>query len=193
MIKKIIKLGVFAAAISMFSCAATTPIADMAGQPESAGLVVVDAMISVSDVSQVKTNAFSSEAYLVRVGGPSEALKGKKSSGLLLFSNLAPGRYRLSKVKSVMMSEGEIYNKSYPIPNIRKEMTFDVRAGSVLYVGKLIIKDFTQTRRGNISYDFDHEPAYEVAAWQELIKSYKGSPWSLLIEERLKKLKRGLT
>ena len=164
---------------------------ELAGSPEVRGLLLLDAKIKVINANR-KTTAHLNGATISRLFGRTEKeIKGKKASGMIIFSDLRPGVYRLKEIEAILVESDYITERRYSIPNVIKETTFKVKPKQATYMGKLTITKDAKAQENSITLQANTDPKHEVGAWYEIMDRYKGSPWHDLMQERVDKLMKG--
>ena len=135
-----------------------------------------------------------SRPYLVRVAGSSKPIRARKKDDVFVFAPLEPGTYRIDRIECVTPrsnlpgEEGdgnEIIVLSYGTGSgSPPEMTVDVRAGEVAYLGALTLVDNTYPKEG-VTMGDNPPMAHELLrsskdakdALKTLRKALKGTDW----------------
>lgn len=171
------------------------------------------------------------------VGPGDKTVQGKKMAGdHFVFSDLRPGTYRLTRIKgsrsysdddrdeyfSGCPEEGDVFDKcpkgaefEYVIPSqLEIATTRVVRAGDIVYMGKLMVNEYHLPPYGNRwsapssvqgqfdsyeshkhtdpnSFYLDTASQHETEALNNLLADQKDSPWTAQMKRRLDVLQSG--
>lgn len=164
------------------------PLDELPGQWDysgDGGAVIVDARIEVEDPLNGKGKAYIMKAALKKIDQTKESIPGRKVSGMILFPDLAAGKYRLENIGYTSAKKGYRENYEYDVPDYYTELDFDIAPGDVKYIGRVRINDRRRLERGKVYLRLDSSPKYEVAALYELIHRYGDGNLRRLLEHRL--------
>lgn len=146
------------------------------------GLLLVDAVgkkaLNTLHLTGAAIEAADAPGTLILAGSFRSGGVFSQSRGVVLFDGLAPGRYRLVKVKVENANQWE----SVLLPD-EADYAVDIEAGSVAYVGQIEVRHPMGTTRRD--FTINHNPDREKAAWQMVLERYGESAWSQPIAQRL--------
>lgn len=154
------------------------------GSPENSGLILVEGEIIALTTHSIHIAIFQIRNPVERTWEPISPNKGKQFGKYILFDNLKPGDYRLRRVRS-HVREGGWGTVSINFRRITKY----INAGQPVYIGKIIMnmKDMNTPRENKDKLFYDDRN--EIAAWEYFLKEYKDSPWTVPVQERLRKIR----
>lgn len=178
----------FASPILVSACTTLARMSapSLEGSPETTGVVVVQADVTVHDMLfGLKSGAAPVGGVIASVDGTKHVVHGKSTSDLVVFSNLPPGRWQLVMIEADWQSGNATWRKEFgvPIENI-DAFTFDVRAGEPVYLGAKIEED-PRSDAHRLRFDRHDEPAAERKAWQWLDEVYEKSAWAPVFRAKL--------
>jgi hypothetical protein len=149
--------------------------------PGNSGLLIVECESSFYGLIPIRSSENVVGGILAGRGGTRRA---KATSGLIVFSNLQPGPYRLVAVEMEGVAGKIKTHQTHTIPDqCIPFVTVDIAAGATSFLGKLSI----ETRSGGVQYkgarfDLVYDEAREREAWKQMLGLYPGSPWTEAIQ-----------
>jgi len=147
---------------------------------QNVGLLLVDAVTKQA----LNTMALSGVA-IINTDNPEKMIlsgsfkKGgflSQISGVVVFPDLKPGRYRIVKIKTENVN---IWETRY-MPTT-KEFEIQISVSRPAYFGQIEVKHSFGSTDQKIKYD----KAREVESWEMVIAKYGKSPWTETIKERI--------
>lgn len=156
------------------------------GSPADSGLAIVDAQVEITGLFGGTSLAVARSATIRRPADNVSLQLSAADHGLVVYSNLTPGRYELTRV-TAMVNDSE---REIRIPDEqRDEFSFEVRAGEPVYLGKVNARgSFKLSEFGESEYTLIESTAYERRALERVIELYPDSAWTPLLRQRLEKL-----
>ena len=181
MLKPLALMMMIAAAGSLAACAEKFVLS---GSPEVAGLLIVDAV--------VKTKSFlgqQSEPPVVKVVVRKVIgdlfIEGEVLQGMFVFQGLKPGKYQLVSVSTKPAKKEVVLS----VPGDDEEaFTFDVAAGTPMYVGQIKIQQDIRLKELGIRFSLTPTPQREIEAWKTLLEQSLRTQWKSVVEKRLESL-----
>jgi len=162
------------------------------GSPETTGVLVIEPDITF--YANTLGTAYGERLISGAVARADDAkvvVSGRPTSGLIVFSNLAPGRWRLTLIEGELQpgvqasTEFTRWRRQYEVPPERADaFTFEVRAGEVAYAGAGIVDDDRADSRG-VRISRHDDPAAEQKAWERLEELYRSSAWGPVLGAKL--------
>lgn len=153
---------------------------------DNKGLLLVDATgqgpstrYALSGVGIVRTDNPKDTllAGSFKTGGPLSP-----ESGIVVFSNLKPGEYRIVKISLWSATRRETaYMPSTP------EYLINIKTGQPIYFGRITVKQKGGFPKKN-TIKVKYSNLKELKAWKKLLKKFPDSTWTPLINERIKSL-----
>ncbi len=154
--------------------------APLFGEPASTGLVVIEAEVDIiAALLGTRSSANPSGGWLVRENGVESVQGGTTSRGfssnLLVFSNLTPGTWHLTRLEADWTVGSARHKKLYEIPlELVPQFQFEVQAGQPLHAGLLV-----EERGSDGSLRFERRAAEDTQkVWKHLAKIHASSPWA---------------
>ena len=162
------------------------------GSPETTGIVVIEPDITYyANTLGTPYGERLVGGALARVDDANHVVSGRPASGLVVFSNLAPGKWRLALIEGQLQPEHMLppevtrWRRHYEFPlEGAGSFTFDVRAGEAVYAGAGIVDDDRAASRG-VRFSRHDDPAAERTAWKRLAEIYRTSSWGPVLQARL--------
>lgn len=181
----VVRLCLLASVMLVSACAGFLK-PPLLGAPSDTGLAIVDAQVEITGLLGGTSLAVARTATIQRVGDNVSFTLSAADQGVVVFSNLKPGRYQLAEV-TAMVGDNE---RTIPIPaDQRQPFTFDLDAGEVEYLGKVNAHgSFKLTSFGNSEYTLIESAVYERRALNRVIELYPDSAWTPLLRQRLSRL-----
>jgi hypothetical protein len=174
---------------SSFACVSAP---SLGGSPQTTGIVVVEPDITfyANTIGTPYGERLISGA-MARADDANQVVSGLPTSGLVVFSDLAPGRWRLTLIEGqlpagIMLQEDQMrWRRHYEVPPESADaFTFEVRAGEVVYAGAGIVDDDRADSRG-VRWKRHDDPAAEQQAWKRMVELYGTSSWGPVLHARL--------
>lgn len=154
----------------------------LSGSPENSGLMIVDAVtekalnsMPISGASIV--NLLEPEA-MITAGSFKQGGLFSDLSGVVVFSNLKPGNYRIVKIKTQNANMWEVLS----LPN-SKEFEIEVVEGKVSYLGQIKIKHPFATTKREISLEY--QASRESEALNITVTKFNQSSWAPIIQTQM--------
>jgi hypothetical protein len=170
----------------LFGCAAFDKLGapSLQGSPETTGLVVIEPDITFyANTIGTPYGERLLGGVLARAEDAHHVVSGRPTSGLVVFSNLAPGTWRLALIEGqlqpgIMLNpEDTRWPRHYEFPPEGADaFTFEVRAGEVVYAGVGIVDDDRADTRG-VRISRHDDPTAEKMAWVRMDELYRTSAW----------------
>jgi len=184
--------------------------------PSSAGLAVVECFLYPEDPTHVRSKFAAPDSFPARVAYLESMNDGHAARGLsvygtgyVLFPDLEPGEYRLTRVRvetreySMALSHTVATDYEFKVPE-QTHASVRVEPGEPVYVGALAIRraygwedvgrapSDDPTRRSNARVTLERSDEGEARAWTELLarKKYRRSAWRGAIEKRLAEIQK---
>lgn len=163
----------------------------LAGSPDSTGLVVVDSEAEViAALFGVRSKATPTGGVLARMDGDQSIAYGRTAHDLVVFSGLAPGRWRLVAIDADWRAGSKpgslVFHKTLEVGDREApDFTFDVRAGEPLYVGRVKIEDDARAESRGVRFERVADRQAELRAWRMLAAIYDKGPWASRLRTRL--------
>ena len=162
------------------------------GSPETTGIVVIEPDITfLENILGAPYGERLIGGAITRAGDSNEVVSGRPTSGLVVFSNLAPGAWRLSLIEGQLERATNLppehtrWRKHYELPpESAGDFTFEVRAGEVVYAAVEIVDDDQAESRGVRFRRHDH-PIAEEKAWRRMEELYGNSGWAPAFRAKL--------
>jgi hypothetical protein len=162
------------------------------GSPETTGIVVVEPDITFyANTLGTRYGGRLISGALARADDPKQIVSGRATSGLLVFSNLAPGKWRLTLVEGELQPGVQVspeitrWRRHYEVPADSADVfTFEVRAGEAVYAGAGIVDDDRADSRG-VRFSRHDDPVAEQRAWERMADLYGSSSWGPILRTRL--------
>lgn len=169
---------------------ATAPALE--GAPAATGIVVVEPDITFyANTIGTPYGERLIGGAIVRADDAKQIVSGRPTSGLVVFSNLPPGRWRLSLIEGqlpqgiMLRPEDTFWRRHYEFsPESADAFTFEVRAGEAVYAGVGIVDDDRADSRG-VRFKRLHDPAAEARAWTWMQELYQQSAWAPVFRSKL--------
>lgn len=197
-VRAMLVVSVFASALG--GCAATeelqssfrestttySPPANLNADPQSTGLLLVDAItrkplnempLSGAVITEVNNPGKTIQAGSFQTGGFLSPL-----SGIVVFSDLAPGTYRIVKIRTQNINMWE----TIELPN-NDEYLIKVSAGTPAYFGRIEVKHPFGTTKREVT--LKHDKSREGESWKMVVSKYGESPWAEPINRRIEQSK----
>ena len=178
---------VLAALALLSGCGALDRISapSLEGSPETTGIVVIEPDITFyAPTLGTPYGVRLISGALARVDDPKQVLRSRAVSGLVVFSNFAPGKWQLVLIEGelppghMLPDEYTRWRRHYEVPTANSDsFTFDVRAGEVVYAGAAIADDARAESRG-IRFARHDDTAAERSAWSRMEELYPNSAWA---------------
>ena len=181
MLKSLAWMLMVAAAVVSAACAEKFVLS---GSPEVGGLLIIDAV--------VKTKSFlgqESEPAVIKVTVRKVIgdlfIEGEVLQGMFVFQGLKPGKYQLVSVSTKPAKKEVVLT----VPSDDEEaFTFDVAAGTPLYVGQVKIQQDVRLKELGIHFNLVPSPQREIEAWKTLLEQSLRTQWKSVVEKRLASL-----
>lgn len=159
--------------------------APLLGSPADTGLVIIDAQAEMTGLFGGTSLAVAESATITRPADNVSIELTAADRGLVVFSNLKPGDYRLTRV-TAQFGDSE---RNIPIPeDQQQEFAFTVEAGKPVYLGKVNARgSFKLTEFGESEYTLIESEQYRQRALNRVVELYPDSEWTPLLRERLAK------
>jgi hypothetical protein len=162
------------------------------GGPETTGMVVVEPDITFyANTIGTPYGERLIGGALARADDPKHVVQGRLTSGLVVFSNLTPGTWRLTLIEGQLdpaihlRPEDTMWRRHYEVPpELAESFTFEVRAGEVVYAGAGIVDDDRAQTRG-VRMIRQDDPAAEQQAWKRMADLYGTSSWGSILHARV--------
>lgn len=167
---------------------ATAP--SLQGTPESTGIVVVEPDITYHE--NILGTPYGERLIggaIARAGDANQVVSGRPTSGLVVFSNLTPGKWRLSLIEGQLdpwqniPAEHTRWRRHFEFPP-EDAFTFEVRAGEAVYAGVGIVDDDQAESRG-VRFSRHDDPVAEHRAWTRMEELYRTSSWGPVLHAKL--------
>lgn len=162
---------------------------DPFGPPAGTGLVVVGVKTDISRGFQIGRGGGADElrGYLTWQGDAPRVVEGVESSGLIVFSGLQPGPYRLAMISAIGMSGGTTWPLQVQLPPDIKELAVEVTAGTPIYLGTVTVIDRQKAFKSPVppSSTFDANPALAPEAWKAFLAKHGQTAWAARVREHL--------
>ncbi len=192
------------------------------GEPDKSGLLLVDCGIGNSSGSSFVERLLGlddpkiSKGFLE--GEDGQIIEGKGLKNLIIFSNLKPGNYKLTRIETEkeQKDESSVIGKSffyynYKIPeSFSKNVNAVIEFGKPTYLGKLLIDENHDASYGMPSpspndymsppwdyshecpdediYDIIYDEKAEIETLEKFLQYYKKSQWAGIVTKRLEEL-----
>lgn len=156
------------------------------GTPESSGILVVDPDITViAAIFGIRSSASPVGGILPRVDGTEQIVEGGSASGVVIFSDLPPGKWQLVMIEANWQAGDYTHLNRYGVPlESVDDFTFDVRAGEPIYVSTKIEDDRRSGSRG-VRYQRRTDADGEREAWKSMSDIYAESAWAPVFRKKL--------
>jgi hypothetical protein len=160
----------------------TAPSLD--GSPAATGVVVIEPDITFyANTIGTPYGERLIGGALARADDVKHVVRGSPTSGLVVFSNLAPGRWHLALIEGqlpqgiMLRPEDTYWRRHYEFPPEGADsFTFEVRAGEVAYAAVGIVDDDRASSRG-VRFTRHDDPAVEMQAWKRMEELYRTTAW----------------
>ena len=164
------------------------------GSPANSALVLVDC-----DVQNVQA-LFNTHARIGQVEGllggqgtppPSHHGWSLDGAGLLVFSDVEPGRWTLTSLRAAFRSNlsTNLANEALAAQGLVEQLTIETRAGEPVYLGVVKVEEiFTGISKPEVHVTLERRPKAESEAWNRILAAYKDSAWNEPIRKRLASL-----
>jgi hypothetical protein len=185
-------LGVSLTLLAACSTLARMSAPTLQGSPETTGIVVIEPDITFyANTLGTPYGERLIGGALARADDEKQVVSGRATSGLVVFSNLAPGRWRLTLIEGELQpgiqvsSEITRWRRHYEIPPESADVfTFEVRAGEVVYAGAGIVDDDRADSRG-VRVSRHDDPTAEQKARERMEDLYGTSSWGPVLRAKL--------
>jgi hypothetical protein len=162
------------------------------GSPQTTGLVVIEPDITFyADTIGTPYGERLISGALARADDASRVVSGRPTAGLVVFSNLATGTWRLTLIEGelqpgiLLKTESTRWHRHYEFPPEGADaFTFEVRAGEVVYAGAGIVDDDRADSRG-VRIRRHDDSAAEEKAWERMEELYRTSSWGQVLRAKL--------
>lgn len=171
-------------AVAVFALAACAEKFVLSGSPEVGGLVIVDAMVKTKSFLGQESAPAVVKVTLRKVIGDI-FIDGEILQGLFVFQGLKPGKYQLISVTTKPAKKEVVLT----VPGDDEEtFTFDVAAGTPLYIGQVKIQQDVRLRDLGIRFSLSPAPKREIEAWKTLLEQSLRSQWKYVVEKHIASL-----
>lgn len=182
----------FALLFSGCSTIARISAPSLQGSPETTGIVVIQPDLTFYE--NILGTAYGERLIggaLARADDANQVVSGRATSGLVVFSNLAPGTWRLTLIEGQLEPwidlppEVTRWRRHCEVPPENADaFAFEVRAGEVVYAGAEIVDDDRAESRG-VRFSRRDDPAAEENAWRRMEELYRTSFWGPILRAKL--------
>jgi hypothetical protein len=179
--KAVYRAAVVAGLVTLCACAEKFVLS---GSPDVAGLLVVDPVVSSKSFLGQESRPEVVRVTVVKVIGD-VLIEGEVQNGLFVFQGLKPGQYRLV---SVTTKPGKKEVVLAVPPEAEEAFTFEVEAGTPLYLGVVKVSQDMRLRDIGVSYRLENTPERERVAWKTLLNQSLRSNWKTVLEKHLESL-----
>ena len=182
------------------------PGAGQASSNESLGLVLVDCEIKWREFIPISTSTNPGAAFLYDVEHERAPILGKYKDGVIIFKNVPPSLYRLTRVDSAYATESG--KKPGDLPTIHADvfefaeeskLLVNVPPGGAVYFGQIIIKGsrpcLLDAPHGSVleedniqmgwSFKIQSAPDRERKVWNKALGKKWSREWETQIRARL--------
>lgn len=147
---------------------------DLNADTQNTGLLLVDGVsekaldtMALSGVAIVNTNK---PKKIIFSGSFKPGNFLSQISGVVVFQNLQPGKYRIIKINTWNANKWE----TIFMPDT-KEYEIEINAGKPVYFGQVNVRQ--QTGSTDIDMYINYDKNRETEAWRMVVDKYKESPW----------------
>lgn len=162
------------------------------GEPAATGLVVVEPDITFyANTIGTPYGERLIGGTLARADDAKQVISGRPTSGLVVFSNLTPGKWKLTLIEGQLdpaihlRPEDTMWRRHYQVPPESADaFTFEVRAGDAVYAGAGIVDDDRAESRG-VRIKRHDDPAAEAQSWKRMDEIYATSAWAPVFRAKL--------
>jgi hypothetical protein len=156
----------------------------LTGSPEVGGLLIVDATVKTKSFMGQESAPPVVRVTLRKVIGDI-LVEGEALQDVFVFQGLKPGKYQLVSVATKPAKKEVVMT----VPTDDEEtFTFDVVAGTPLYVGQVKIQQDIRLKELGVRFSLTPSPQREVEAWKTLLEQSLRSQWKYVVEKHLASL-----
>ncbi len=181
MVKPLAWMSMVVAALMLSACAEKFVLS---GSPEVGGLLIVDAVVKTKSFMGQESDPPVVKVTVRKVIGDL-FVEGEALQDVFVFQGLKPGKYQLVSV-STKPGKKEVV---LTVPTDDEEaFTFDVVAGTPLYIGQVKIQQDIRLKELGIRFTRTPTPQREIEVWKVLLEQSLRSQWKYVVEKHLASL-----
>ncbi|MEK6726572.1 MAG: hypothetical protein AABY54_08515 [Deltaproteobacteria bacterium] len=158
------------------------------GAPATSALVVVNCEAVMHGMLGLKTPQQVTGGTLRDADG-FNPIRGRTVSGLIIFSNVPPGRYYLAKIETTWQAGNTTWQHTYEVPPEKiPSLTVSTTLGEPTFLGVVTVEEIRKPSERGVTFRHNPSKDAELGAWRKFLQLYEGSVWENMIKKRIAEL-----
>ena len=163
----------------------------LSGTPATSSLVVVVCEATMLGVFDLRTRQKVEFGILTGKGGYGRFV-GHAVSNLIVFSDIPPGEYYLSGVRTTWATgNATAQTNSYVVPESKApSLVVRTKLGEPSFLGVVAVEEVRKLHERGVNFTVKPSKEAEIETWERFVQIYSGHPWADIAQQRLSELKR---
>jgi hypothetical protein len=182
---------VLAASFFVGGCASVDKLLapSLNGTPATSSLVVVVCEATMLGVFDLRTRQKVEFGVLVGKGGYGRFV-GHAISNLIVFSDVPPGEYNLTGVRTTWVAGNVSYAHSYVVPESQaSSFVVKTKLGEPAFLGVVAVEEVRKLHEQGVNFTLKSSKEAEAEAWEKFVQLYSGHPWAGVAQKRISELR----
>jgi len=150
----------------------------LSGAPASSALALLRVEASARNLRGYLSQQVVMGGTLQRIDD-GQYVETKAAAGYLVFSDLAPGAYRLVTLRTTATDDAGSLAHLYRVPlDSTRAYDLELRAGEPCFLGVIAVLDVLTGPERGVSFEVRDRARGEAQGWQWFARVYSASPWA---------------
>ena len=115
---------------------------------------------------------------------------GYAISNLIVFSDVPPGEYSLTGLRTTWMAGNTAYAHSYQVPeNQASSFVVKTKLGEPRFLGVVAVEEVRKLHERGVNFTVKQSQQAEIEAWEKFVQLYSGHSWASAAQNRISELK----